>query len=286
MEHQLIWDAATLETRSVLPGAARVLTFSDNGKTILARFKDGTLKCCDVATGKITREGPIAPLGEWTSVVVSPDRRSAAITDGTAIIQVWDIASGKIDRLTGHTRNAAAFAFSPDGHMLVSSGLPGVIDVWNVARRQCVASIPAHSSEVVSAAISPDGTMAATGSADNTIKLWNLKTSSCLATLNGHKRPVWALAFSPDGKTLASGSGDHSVRLWNVSFRREVAVLRRFTSSKARLIEEIRTLNFSPDGNDLAVVTQGGDLILYRAATLDELARRPDGAQALPNAVR
>ena len=279
-----IWDAATLETRSVLPGVSRILTFSDNGKTILARFRDGTVKYCDVATGKVTREGPIAPSGDWSSVVLSPDSRSAAITDGTPIIRVWDIASGKIALLTDHTREEAALAFSPAGHMLISSRLPGVMDIWDVARRQCVASIPAHSSEVISAAISPDGTTAASGSTDTTIKLWNLKTGSWLATLNGHKRPVWALAFSPDGKTLASGSGDHSVRLWNVSFRREVAILRRFASSNPGLREEIRTLSFSPDGNDLAVVTQGGDLILYRAATTDEMARRPDAAQALPNA--
>ncbi|MBI3415424.1 MAG: protein kinase [Verrucomicrobia bacterium] len=275
-----IWDAGTLETRSVLPGADWILTFSDNGKTIMARFGDGTVKYCDVATGKVTQEIPIAPLGDWSSVVISPDRRSAAITDGTPIIRLWDIASGKVDSLTGHTRATAAFAFSRDGHTLISRGLPGVIDIWEVARRQWVASIAAHSSQVVSVAISPDGRIAATGSTDNTIKLWNLKTRSCLATLNGHKRPVWSLAFSPDGKTLASGSGDRSVRLWNVSFRREVAILRRFTSGNSFLLEEIRTVSFSPDGNTLAAVNQGGDLILFRAATLEEATSRPDAAQA------
>src|SRR5947208_821255 len=109
---------------------------------------------------------------------------------------------------------------------------------------------------IFSVAISPDGTMVASGSTDNTIKLWNLKTRSCLATLNGHKRLIWALAFSPDGKILASGSGDHSVRLWNVSFRREVAILRRFTNSNPGVADEIRSLNFSPDGNNLAAVTE------------------------------
>jgi hypothetical protein len=65
-----------------------------------------------------------------------------------------------------------------------------------------------------------------------------------------------------------------------------VAILRRFASSNPNLREEIRTLNFSPDGSDLAVVTQGGDLILYRAATTDEMARPPDSAQVPPNAAQ
>jgi WD40 repeat protein len=218
--------------------------------------------------------------------VISPDGRTAALTDQTPTIQLCDIASGRIDPLTGSTRPATVVAFSPDGHTLIGAGMAGVIDIWDLARRQCVASIAAHSVRVVSLAISPDGTVAASGSTDTTIKLWNLKTSQCLATLKGHKRPVWVLAFSPDGQTLASGSGDHSVRLWNVSLRREVAILRIFTTGDLGVAEEIRSLNFSPDGNTLAAVTHRGLLKLFRAATLDELARRPDSAQALPNAVQ
>jgi WD40 repeat protein len=203
-------------------------------------------------------------------MVISSDRRTAAIVDHTPTIQLWDIASGKIRFLTGRTKTARAVAISTNGLTVISGGDDGVVDIWDVARGKWVASIAAHSERVVSLAISPDGTIAASGSVDCTVKLWNLKTRSLLATLTGHKQPVWDLAFSPDGKTLASGSGDHSIRLWNVSFRREVAVLRRFTSGSPGVPEEIRSLNFSPDGNALAAVTAGGELIMYRAATLDE----------------
>jgi WD40 repeat protein len=116
--------------------------------------------------------------------------------------------------------------------------------------------------------------------------LWNLKTSRWLATLKGHKRPVWVLAFSPDGQTLASGSGDHSVRLWNVSLRREAAILRIFASSNLGVPEEINFLAFSPDENTLGAITKRGVLKLFRAATLDEVAPRPNSAQAPPNAAQ
>jgi len=283
-----LWDAATLETRSVLPGTSRVLTFSADGNTIVTCFGDGTVKYCDVATGKVTKEGPRPPLGGGNTVAISPDRRTAAIIDKytNTILQLWDITSGKIDSLTGHTRAVAAVAFAPDGHTLISGGSDGVIDMWDVARRQFEVSIPAHSARVVSVAISPDGSMAASGSTDNTINLWNLKTRNWLETLSGHRRPVWALAFSPDGKTLASGSGDHSVRLWNVSLRREVAILKSSANSKPGVLEEIRSLSFSPDGNALAAVTAGGTLELFRAATLDEATARADAANRLPHAAQ
>jgi eukaryotic-like serine/threonine-protein kinase len=277
-----LWDAVTLETRAVLPDASDVLTLSDHGKSIVATFADGSVKYCDVTTGKVTREAPKAPSGERTSVLISPDGRTAAITDSTPIIQLWDIASGNINLLTSRTRPATVLAFSHDCHTLISGGLEGVLNIWDVARKQCMASIAAHSARIVSLAISPDGTIAASGSTDGTIKFWNLKTSRWLATLKGHKRPVWVLAFSPDGQTLASGSGDHSVRLWNVSLRREASILRIFIGTNPGVAQEINSLVFSPDGNTLAAVTTRGALKMFRAATLDEVALRPNSAHALP----
>jgi len=277
-------DASTLETRTVLPGIARVLTFSDRGKTILARLGDGTVKCFDVATGTVMRELTTAPSGEWNSVVISPDGRRAAITDNTPIIQLWDMSSGETSLLNGNIREAGLVAFSPDSHTLISGVSDGVIDFWDVAQRHCVASVAAHPERVLCLAVSPDGAMVASGGSDNKIKLWDLKTKTWLATLNGHKRPVWTLAFSPDGRTLASGSGDHTIRLWNLFLRREVAILRRSASSSSRLADEIRPLNFSPDGNTLAAVTQGGEVMLFRAATLDEATSPSAAAPLMPSA--
>jgi WD40 repeat protein len=281
-----LWDAATVETRAVLPGACAVLAFGDHGKAVVTTVADGSLNYYDVATGKVTREGPKALTTEWNSMVVSPDGRTVALTGESPIIQLWDIGSGKINRLTGGTRTPKTVAFSSDGQTLISGSLAGILDIWDVARSQCVASIAAHSARVASVAISPDGAMAASGSTDTTIKLWNLKTGRWLATLKGHKRPVWVVAFSPDGQTLASGSGDHSVRLWNVPGRREAAILRIFTSSNLGVPEEITSLNFSPDGNTLAAVSHRGILKLFRAATLDEAALRADSAPTQPNAAQ
>jgi WD40 repeat protein len=281
-----LWDAATLEIRGIFTNASRLLAFGADGKSVIMCSGDGTVKYCDVATRKVTKHLPMAHLPDGNSVAISPDGRTAAITPelDDAIIQLWDIASGKIDSLTNNPP-AGAVAFAPDGRTLVSSGLAGVIDIWDLARGQCVGSIAAHSARVVSVAISPDGTLAASGSIDTTINLWNLKTRSWLATLNGHRRPVWVLAFSPDGKTLASGSGDRSVRLWNVSLCREVAILKRSTVSNP-VPEEIRSLNFSPDGNNLAAVTGGGELLLFRAATLEEVKSPTDAAQLPPKATQ
>jgi hypothetical protein len=45
-------------------------------------------------------------------------------------------------------------------------------------------------------------------------------------------------------------------------------------------------MSSSPDGNNLAAVTHRGILKLFRAATTNEVALRPDSAQALSNAAQ
>jgi eukaryotic-like serine/threonine-protein kinase len=280
-----LWDAATLETKRVIPDASRVVAFSDDGKTVVLEFGDGTNKCCDVATGRLTPAVAVPSIYQ-TSEVRSPGKGSAAIAEDIPMAQLWEIASGKLDLVTGQTQTVMAVTLCPDRHAMISGNLDGTIAFWDLLRRQCVASVAAHSGQVVNLAVSPDGTIAASGSTDCTLKLWNLKTRSWLATLNGHKRPVWALAFSPDSKTLASGSADHSIRFWNVGFRREVAVLRPFSGTRPGVHEEIRALNFSPDGNALAAVTGGGELLLLRAATLDEVTSREGASPVGRHAIR
>ena len=281
-----LWDAATLEPRCVLPIGSRILAFSDQGKAVLIRLEDARVQYLDVGTGKVIRECTTAPVGDWSFLTISPDGRTVAIADETPVIRLWDVDSGKIARLSGPTHTPGLAAFSPDGQSLISSDEGGAIALWDVAARQCVVSVAADTVRVMSLAVAPDGRLAASGNSDNTIRLWSLKTKKGVATLNGHKRPVWAVAFSPDGKTLASGSGDHSVRLWNVSLPREVAILRRAIDTKPTLDEEIRSVTFSPDGNDLAAATEGGDLIMYHAAPLNDPTSRGDTAPVVPTAGR
>ena len=66
--------------------------------------------------------------------------------------------------------------FSPDGTILVGSGMQG----WS-----------------------------------NPIALWDVERGRTLGILSGHTEPVETLVFSHDGKTLASGSQDGTVLLWD-----------------------------------------------------------------------
>ena len=83
-----------------------------------------------------------------------------------------------------------------------------------------------------------------------------------------HESVIRTLCFSPDAKTLASGSEDDTVKLWNVSTYLEVA------SFKCH--DHVRLVLFSPDGNNLAIVTDHGRLQLLRATPLDQADREAE----------
>ncbi|WP_437971615.1 pentapeptide repeat-containing protein [Sorangium sp. So ce260] len=117
-----------------------------------------------------------------------------------------------------------AVAISPDG-VLLASGHPGGITLWDMATNSALRVLNGHSDKVTSVAFSPDGELLASGSEDRTVRLWDISTGNLLCVLKGHLHHVTSVAFSPDGKTLASGSLDRAIRIWDVATCRELRTL-------------------------------------------------------------
>lgn len=79
---------------------------------------------------------------------------------------------------------------------------------------------------------------------------------------------VNSFAFSPDGKTIATALNDNTLKLWNASdgnLIRSLAGQSRETTSKNAEKEEITSVSFSPDGNQLAGGSTNGTVSLWQA---------------------
>jgi hypothetical protein len=108
-----------------------------------------------------------------------------------------------------------------------------------------------HVGEVNSVAYSPDGRRIASGSSDSDVRVWDALTGTELAVLGGHKGYVNSVRYSPDGRRIASGSDDGTVRIWDSDRGTELAVW----SERG----EVKSLEFSPDGTQLLIVTADPD---------------------------
>ena len=145
-------------------------------------------------------------------------------------------------------------------------GQDGHVRLWDVARREEVATLVGHWHSVYSVAFSPDGgLLASAGVADHTVKLWDVARREAVATFEGHTGTIESVAYSPAGGLLASGGRDKTVRLWDVAARREVAVLEGHTG-------DVESVAFSPAGGLLASGGRDRTVRVWDVAARQEVA--------------
>lgn len=217
------------------------ITFTPDGRTIIALGEGSAIGVWNVADGKLLRiihvVGPdlaLSPDGTLIAVAANDFIKLVRFSDG-AIVRSIPWPSDFVQRV----------AFSPDGNTVAGGDRVGTLRTFRVADGGLLWSIPAHPGDINALRYSPDGTRIATGSADDTIKLWNSTNGDPAGTLVGHTDNVGTLAFSPNGTLLASGSNDNTVKLWSIPSGALVGTLAQPT--------DVGSVSFNPAGNRLAL---------------------------------
>jgi WD40 repeat protein/tRNA A-37 threonylcarbamoyl transferase component Bud32 len=276
------------------PGAERASTtfqlitaicdvaYSPDGKVLATASADSTIKLWDSGTGKElhTLRGHQHPV---LCVAFSPSGKGLVSGSLDQAVRLWSVATGEPMRLyQGHREQVVAVSFRPDGQRLATGSGDGTVILWDPNQFQDSWLWRYHAASVFSLAFRPDGRQLAAGSGNlfnpfqqGTIKLIDPHTHAEGPTLTGHKSGIGALAWRPGGSELASGGADGTVRVWLPAEAKEVRQL------KAGAM--VFGVGYNPDGTTLAAVTgklfapgDPGELILWDAATGDELFRRRD----------
>jgi WD40 repeat protein len=247
--------------------AVRALVFAPDGQSFAAGYSSGRVLIWKV------RPDPNDPVlirtdfGDVAGLAYSPDGKTLAVTGSGNVLQLFDVASGKIVRVfrVGELKEGlSTLRFSPDGQHLLVSGQVTLNEgtSWTTIKLLEVGTgkevflspgpkLPEKRQQEVAGyrapiAFSPDGKRLAGAVSDGRIDLLDPASGKLRGELTGHRGLVADLVFLPDGKRLVSGGNDRTLRVWDVETGKEV-------SEPLQLTDPVSGLALSPDGKRLAV---------------------------------
>jgi WD40 repeat protein len=151
-----LWVWEVLEGRNVnlrqLPGADYgEAAFHPDGKTLLARSRDGGYRFFDFATGE-----PVGPTlvvrGRAQRIAFDRAGKLVALSGGSTA-QVWDVATGQpVGSRIRHNDAGNVISLSPDGQLLLTGAR-----LWDVATSKPIGPPLRHDSMLTDAGFRPDG---------------------------------------------------------------------------------------------------------------------------------
>jgi WD40 repeat protein/serine/threonine protein kinase len=244
-----VWDPRTGEEFARMLGPRGLLgriglTFTHDGKQLIASGPGGAIHLWDAETGRQVREFARAS-APVVDAAIGPDPGApgllaTALGDGSLVL--WNVTSGTPARtLSAHSETLNAVTFSPDGGRLASAGEDQKIKVWDVSTGTELLSLSGHSTGVKDVAFSPDGRFIASvggqyrGTPASEVFIWDATSGALVRTLEGHTSLVTAVAYFPDGRRLATASDDRTIKIWDPETGDDVFTLRGHTSGVVAL---------------------------------------------------
>jgi len=270
----ILWNTATGDSiRSFSSKISDILciTFSPDGKKMLAGDVSGAAILWDVATGDSIRTFS-RHTGAINSVSFSPDGSKILTASEDATARLWDAATGAVIRtFFGHTWGVSRASLLPDGKkVFTGSPYDNTVRLFDAASGSLIRTFTSHSQSVYSAAFSADGKKVVTGSGYMEVTIWDVAAATQLLMLNGNTSGASSVAFSPDGSKLLTGGG--GIRYWDAA----TGVCIRTIAGRYYYSPTL-----SPDGKKVfALSDDNGAVIVLDIATGDTIQsfKKPDDA--------
>ena len=230
--------------------------YSDSNTLVATLRADGPLTLIDRATAKIREEIPLGPgKNETFAVNVSPDNLHVACLEGNSDLQVFNLATKSLVLVyDGPDNQLTTCAWSPDGRVIATAGSDGLIRLFDVSRREPLASIRVaqqHPTPIKSLAWSGDGKTLFSTSTDRLTRTWNVATGQLIRAVPG---PASA-TFSTDAEHKFTLNNNPSLFYWSDPLGPDGAFARVFdtaTGEPQTTVVPLRDdvwLTLTPDGH-------------------------------------
>jgi WD40 repeat protein len=237
----------TFDCKVANGGDSPAISFSPDGTRAMA--------ACEGGIG-------IARLSDWKVVTAIATTSHGAVWSHDSLriaskkgdtISVWDAASGaQVFATKAHAGFVRSVMFTPDDHVLVTTGDDAKVRIWDVATGRVLRTLDAGSGKmnVVRGQLTPDGRTLVTVTSDGVVKQWDVATGARGPSFTLPSQPLGSGSLSPDGTKLATCHVDGNARVSELATG-------RLTASFAAHAFAAFDCQWAPNGRLL--VTTGAD---------------------------
>lgn len=200
--------------------ALKFISASADGLVKLWNGKGESLGIYDAAKGapKHKRNGPRERMGKCA---FHPIGSYFGATNYDRSWALWDIEKTDMVllRQEGHSTSVHCCGFHPDGSLMATGDLGGIVRIWDLRSGRAIWGGDSHAKAVLAVDFNVNGYIMASSSMDNTIKIWDLRKHTEY-TIPAHDNLISAVRFeSNKGEWAVSGSFDKTVRIWSMKKR-------------------------------------------------------------------
>jgi WD40 repeat protein len=259
----ILASAPKLTDMAFLKGRVATVELSADGKRILAVERWKRTRLYDLASGADVLPPIDSPLVVQASF--HPTADLAVIADETGFASIWDLKTGKTQKLE-HPMNVFCARFSPSGKLIATACRDGITRIWDSATLRIIFAMPGHTSSVRCVAFSPDERLLVSAGTDATARIWDVRTGKQVGPVMRH--PTWVVdaGFSPDSACLVTACQDGWARIWKVGSNDELPTLMKHDDVVTRV-------GFSPDGTMIFTASNDATVCLWDAKTTLPLGR-------------
>lgn len=166
--------------------------------------------------------------------------------------------------LRGHRDEVIALAFLQGGSALASLSGEGDLRLWDTLKGVLLYKLGASKQIVGAIDGYSDGKLLA-WSVGDTAYIHDIENKTEIARLENHDGNIRHIRYSPGGKLLATVTGNKTLYVWNTETWKQVY-------QKTNLKWDTNAIEFSQNGQLLALSDSGGDIKIYLAANGADIA--------------
>jgi WD40 repeat protein len=193
------------------------------------------------------------------SVMVSPNGAFLSTASGDGRVGLFDFHSGKNIWFQKIFEDPVfGCSFSWDSFVLAAGGADKDVAIWQISNQKRLITLKSHTANIVAVRFSLDNKYLFTGSHDNTVKMWLCRDWSFVKEFKKHSKGIYVIRQHHRWPYLIFTAGaDGIVNIFNINTGEWIGSLDAKESN-------IRSMNFSPNGDFLAIGTHSNKTIIWK----------------------